>query len=224
MYINVYKCICTYIQLYVCIQQYMYAYVCICMYNSEMGFKTSKYKKQYMQVYSCICMYMHVNICICMNMQLYVWICLRTHLTHPFFSVSGLVSKRCARRTWKLAGDGHDSCLVEEESCQSWAARGWAKERCQQADLRHTPSVCWSRLSSITVQQKPNSGGEALLGLETSSCTFSAQNLLSMVFYCHTCWENCLLFQVVTPAPFYEACMAAAMLWGMFPGIYASDQ
>ena len=42
------------------------------MYNSEMGCKTSEYKKQYMQVYSCICMYMYVNICICMNMQLYV--------------------------------------------------------------------------------------------------------------------------------------------------------
>jgi len=122
-----------------------------------------------MQVYSCICMYMYVNICICMNMQLYVWVCLRTHLTRHFFSVSGLVSNWCAHWTWKLAGGGHDSCLRLEESCQSWAARGWAKERCQQADLRHTPSVRWSRLSSITVQQKPNSGGEALLRLETSS-------------------------------------------------------
>ncbi len=51
---------------------YMYVYVCICMYNSEMGFKTPKYKKQYMHVYSCICMYMYGNICIRMNMQLYV--------------------------------------------------------------------------------------------------------------------------------------------------------
>ncbi len=43
-------------------------------------------------------MYIYVNICICMNMELYVWIlCLRTHLTLLFFSVSGLVSKRCAR-------------------------------------------------------------------------------------------------------------------------------
>ncbi len=176
-----------------------------------------------MYVYVCKHMYMYEYAIICMNMPAHT-------LTRPFFSVSGLVSKRCARWTWKLAqaGDGHDSCLRQEESCQSWAARGWAKERCQQADLRHTPSVRWSRLSSITVQQKPNRGGEALLRLETSSCTFShkfsAQNLLSMVFHCHTCWKNCLLFQVVTPAPFYDAGMAAAMLRGMFTGIYASDQ
>jgi hypothetical protein len=37
---------------------------------------------------------------------------------------------------------------------------------------------------------------------------------------------NCLLFkfQVVTPAPVYEACMAAAMHWRMFTGIYALGQ
>ena len=81
-----------------------------------------------------------------------------------------------------------------------------------------------AKLSSITVQQNPNSSGEALLRLETSSCSFSAQNLLSMVFHCHTCWKNCLLFQEVTPSPFHEACMAAAMLRTMFTGIYASDQ
>ncbi len=54
------------------IHMYMYVFVCICMYNSEMGFKTSKYEKPYMPVYSCLCMYMYVNVCICMNMQLYV--------------------------------------------------------------------------------------------------------------------------------------------------------
>ena len=167
--LHVYAHIYNYMYVYSSIHMYMYVYVCICMYNSEMDCKMPKYKKQYMQVYSCICMYMYVNICICMNMQLYVWVCLRTHLTRHFFSVSGLVSNWCAHWTWKLAGGGHDSCLRLEESCQSWAARGWAKERCQQADLRHTPSVRWLRLSSITVQQKPNSGGEALLRLETSS-------------------------------------------------------
>ena len=146
---HVYAHIYNYMYVYNSIHMYMYVYVCICMYNSEMDCKMPKYKKQYMQVYSCICMYMYVNICICMNMQLYVWVCLRTHLTRHFFSVSGLVSNWCAHWTWKLAGGGHDSCLRLEESCQSWAARGWAKERCQQADLRHTPSVRWSRLSQF---------------------------------------------------------------------------
>jgi hypothetical protein len=147
--LHVYAHIHNYRYVYSSIHMYMYVYVCICMYNSEMDCKMPKYKKQYMQVYSCICMYMYVNICICMNMQLYVWVCLRTHLTRHFFSVSGLVSNWCAHWTWKLAGGGHDSCLRLEESCQSWAARGWAKERCQQADLRHTPSVRWSRLSQF---------------------------------------------------------------------------
>ncbi len=171
-------CICTYIQLYVCIQQYTYVYVYICMYMYVC--KTLKYKKQYMQVYSCICMYMYVYVCKHMYMQSYVWICLRTHLTRLFFSVSGLVSNRCAHWTLKLTGDGHDSCLRLEESCQSWAARGWAKERCQQADLRHTPSVRWSRLSSITVQQKPNSGGEALL-ISSTLATVSTLNTRSSI-------------------------------------------
>jgi hypothetical protein len=93
MYMYVYLCILhvyahiyNYMHVYSSICMYMYVYVCICMYNSEMGFKTHKYKKQYMQVYSCICMYIHM---------------------HPL-------------------------------GCQRMG-----QKRCQQADLRHTSSVCW---------------------------------------------------------------------------------
>ncbi len=68
----------------------------------------------------------------------------------------------------------------------------------------------------IYIKQKPSLGGEALLRLEPSSFTFSPQTLSSMLFPCHISWGNCLLFQLETPEPCPEACMAARMratLW-----------
>jgi len=75
-------------------------------------------------------------------------------------------------------------------------------------------SVRWlgSRLCTITVRTKPRIGGEALLRLEPSSFTCHPQTLSSMLFLCHTSCENWLLFQLVTPGPFPEACMAARKL------------
>ena len=52
---------------------YMYVYVCICMYNSEMGSKTPKYKKT---VYASIFVYMYVYVCKNMYMYEYAIICI----------------------------------------------------------------------------------------------------------------------------------------------------
>ena len=69
----------------------------------------------YESIYACISKYLY-RIC------LYYELC---ESENHIGSVSWLLARRCACRAWKLAGCGHDSCLRQAKSPESWASSTW---------------------------------------------------------------------------------------------------